>query len=81
MANIFEKARAERAYHKYVKGLESVAGPTPAGFSSLPSSPRTLTTPLLVEGRVCRRLLAVLLRERLSSEALVTYAGGLLAVT
>jgi len=26
MANIFETARAERAYSKYVKGLESVAG-------------------------------------------------------
>ena len=26
MANIFETARAERAYNKYVKGLESVAG-------------------------------------------------------
>jgi uncharacterized surface protein with fasciclin (FAS1) repeats len=26
MANIFEKARAERAYTKYVNGLESVAG-------------------------------------------------------
>ena len=26
MANIFETARAERAYDKYVKGLESVAG-------------------------------------------------------
>src|SRR6266581_46082 len=26
MANIFEKARAEHAYNKYVKGLESVAG-------------------------------------------------------
>jgi uncharacterized surface protein with fasciclin (FAS1) repeats len=26
MANIIEKARAERAYNKYVKGLESVAG-------------------------------------------------------
>ncbi len=26
MANIIEKARAEHAYNKYVKGLESVAG-------------------------------------------------------
>ncbi len=26
MANIFETARAERAYNKYVKGLESMAG-------------------------------------------------------
>src|SRR5216684_8635867 len=26
MANIFETARAERAYNKYVQGLESVAG-------------------------------------------------------
>src|SRR5215471_12389113 len=26
MANIFETARAEHAYNKYVKGLESVAG-------------------------------------------------------
>ena len=26
MANIFETARAERSYNKYVKGLESVAG-------------------------------------------------------
>src|SRR5207302_11360445 len=26
MANVFETARAERAYNKYVKGLESVAG-------------------------------------------------------
>jgi uncharacterized surface protein with fasciclin (FAS1) repeats len=26
MANIFERARAEHAYNKYVKGLESVAG-------------------------------------------------------
>ena len=26
MANIFETARAERAYNKYVKGIESVAG-------------------------------------------------------
>jgi uncharacterized surface protein with fasciclin (FAS1) repeats len=50
MANIFETARAERAYNKYVKGLESMAGlvetlsgpgpftlfiPTDAAFDSL----------------------------------------------
>jgi uncharacterized surface protein with fasciclin (FAS1) repeats len=50
MANIYETARAERAYNKYVKGLESVAGlvdtlsgpgpftifvPTDAAFDSL----------------------------------------------
>jgi len=50
MANIFETARAERSYNKYVKGIESVAGlvetlsgpgpftlfvPTDAGFDKL----------------------------------------------
>ena len=50
MANIFETARAEHAYNKYIKGLESVAGlvdtltgpgpftifvPTDAAFDSL----------------------------------------------
>jgi uncharacterized surface protein with fasciclin (FAS1) repeats len=56
MANIFEKARAERAYNKYVKGLESVAGlvdtlsgpgpftifiPTDAAFDSLSDEQQT----------------------------------------
>jgi uncharacterized surface protein with fasciclin (FAS1) repeats len=56
MANIFETARAERAYNKYVKGLESVAGlvdtlsgpgpftifvPTDSAFDSLSADQQT----------------------------------------
>ena len=56
MANIFETARAEHAYNKYVKGLESVAGlvdtlsgpgpftifvPTDAAFDSLSDDQQT----------------------------------------